>query len=52
LAEAIKQKYGVDVEFIKSGNGVFEVRKDKKLIFSKKSLGRFPEHEEIFEKLG
>jgi selenoprotein W-related protein len=51
LADEIRKKTGVDVEFIKSGGGVFEVRKDGQLLFSKKATGRFPETAEILEKL-
>jgi len=47
LEEYLKGKYDAQVELISSGGGVFEVRLDKELIFSKKSLGRFPEHSEI-----
>ena len=47
LEEYLKSKYDTQVELISSGGGVFEVRLDGKLIFSKKSLGRFPEHREI-----
>ena len=36
---------------IKSGGGVFEVTADGKLIFSKKKEHRFPEHQEVLEKL-
>ena len=43
----LKDKYDAQVELISSGGGVFEVRLDEELIFSKKSLGRFPEHSEI-----
>ena len=43
---------GIDAEFIKSGGGVFEVVVDGDLVFSKKELGRFPEHDEILSKLG
>ena len=32
---------------IASGGGVFEVEIDGELVFSKKALDRFPEHEEI-----
>lgn len=39
------------VTLIEGSGGVFEVKKDGELIFSKKQLGRFPEHEEIFAKL-
>jgi selT/selW/selH-like putative selenoprotein len=51
LAEAIKKKSGVEAKLIKSGGGVFEVVADGKLIFSKKKEHRFPEHQEILEKL-
>lgn len=47
LEEYIKGKYDVEIELISSGGGVFEVSLEDKLIFSKKSLGRFPEHSEI-----
>ena len=49
LEKYLKGKYDTQVELISSGGGVFEVRLDEKLIFSKKSLGRFPENSEIDE---
>lgn len=48
----MKNKYHIDVTLIKSSGGVFEVRKDDRLIFSKKATGRFPETNEILAKLG
>ena len=36
-----------DVSLISSGGGVFEISLDEDLIFSKKSLNRFPEDGEI-----
>jgi len=39
----------IKVELISSGGGVFEVKLDKELIFSKKSTGRFPENSEIVD---
>ena len=47
LEEYLKGKHDVEIELISSGGGVFEVSLEDKLIFSKKSLGRFPEHSEI-----
>ena len=41
----------VDVELIEGKGGVFEVVHDGQLIFSKKALGRFPEHAEIVNAL-
>lgn len=52
LKAAIEERFSdAQVELIESSGGVFEVTKEKDLIFSKKSEGRFPEDEEIFSKL-
>jgi len=51
LAAALKDRYGIKAEMIKSGGGVFEVVKDGKLIFSKKASGRFPNNQEVFDKI-
>ena len=40
---------GHDAELIASHGGVFEVRVDGDLLFSKRKLGRFPEDGEILE---
>ena len=40
------------MELISSSGGVFEVVADGSLLFSKKSLGRFPEDGEIEHLLG
>ena len=51
LEAKLKQTFqGVDVQLISSGGGVFEVALNGQLIFSKRSLDRFPEDGEI-EKL-
>ena len=48
LEAELKGKFdGVGVELISSGGGVFEVTLDGDLIFSKKSLDRFPDDGEI-----
>jgi selT/selW/selH-like putative selenoprotein len=49
LAKALKERYGINARLIESDGGVFEVVKDGQLIFSKKTQGRFPEHQEIFD---
>ena len=52
LAQEIKiQIKEVNIEFIKSSGGVFEVLKDGSLIFSKRREGRFPDISEILTKL-
>ena len=51
LEAKLKQTFqGIDVQLISSGGGVFEVAVNGQLIFSKRSLDRFPEDGEI-EKL-
>ena len=50
MANEILEKYGTDVKeltLIPSGGGVFEVIKNGDLIFSKKSLDRFPDDREV-----
>ena len=39
----------INVQLVSSGGGVFEVKFNQNLIFSKKSLNRFPEHSEIYD---
>ena len=49
MAAELKSHFGVDAELIASHNGVFEVSADGKLLFSKKSLGRFPDEGEVLD---
>ena len=52
LAEAISNSTkNADIEMIKSSGGAFEINKDGELIFSKHKMGRFPEEEEIIQKV-
>jgi selenoprotein W-related protein len=51
LAAKIKESVGCDSTLIAGDNGIFDVEVDGKLIFSKHELGRFPEDDEILEKL-
>lgn len=41
----------IEIELIKSSGGAFEVFLEGKKIYSKKDLGRFPEHSEIINLL-
>ena len=50
MATKLLEKYGNSItnfSLAPSGSGVYEVEKNGKLIFSKKSLDRFPELDEI-----
>ncbi|MFT4815719.1 MAG: selenoprotein W-related protein [Pseudohongiellaceae bacterium] len=50
LAE-IKSAAGVSADLIPGSAGIFEVKKDGVVIFSKNKLGRFPKEGEIAELL-
>ena len=41
----------MDPEFIKGRGGIFDVRLDGKLIYSKHETGRFPEDAEVLQAL-
>ena len=51
MAAAIKKHAGVDPELTAGGGGIFDVKVDDKLIFSKHETGRFPENHEILNQL-
>ncbi|MCB2182947.1 MAG: Rdx family protein [Desulfobulbaceae bacterium] len=48
----MKKKYDADIELVASSGGVFEIEVDGKTLFSKKSLGRFPDDGEIVKLIG
>lgn len=48
---AIRETTGIEPKLIKGANGVFDVRADDTLVFSKDETGRFPEHEEVLSQL-
>jgi len=47
LAAELKQHLGVVATLVPGSGGVFDVTVDGAVIFSKKSVGRFPEEGEI-----
>jgi selT/selW/selH-like putative selenoprotein len=51
LAAEIRKAKGVEPKLVRGGGGVFEVSVDGKLIFSKKAEHRFPQVQEILEKI-
>jgi selenoprotein W-related protein len=52
LAERIKKKFQVSPTLIEGRGGIFDVRLDDELIFSKHELNRFPEGDEVLEAIG
>ncbi len=51
MAAEIKNKFGVEPTLMKGSGGIFDVKVDGKLIFSKHVEGRFPEHDEVLDPL-
>jgi len=51
LAATLKDHFGAEVELIEGDKGVFDVVADGDLIYSKHTTGRFPENQEIVQKL-
>lgn len=52
LAEEIKKKFdNIDIEYLESSGGKFEVSLDGNLIFSKTDTFRFPEPGEVERKI-
>jgi len=47
LAASLKQRFGIEAELVRGKDGVFDVRVDGALVFSKHALGRFPEAGEV-----
>ena len=52
LAEAIKDEFGVEAQLIEGKGGIFDVKSNGDLIYSKHETGRFPEHNEVLDRLG
>jgi selT/selW/selH-like putative selenoprotein len=51
LADAIKARFKVQPELIGGSGGVFDVKVDGALLFSKHQAGRFPENDEVLNQL-
>lgn len=51
MAAAIKSELGIEAELIKGGGGIFDIKADSKVVYSKHQTGRFPEHAEVVEAL-
>jgi selenoprotein W-related protein len=47
----LKQERKVQVDLVRSSGGVFEITLDGRLIYSKKETGRFPELQEVLERI-
>lgn len=51
MAAAIEREIGASPRLVRGDNGVFDVRADGVLVFSKKRAGRFPTEAEVLRAL-
>jgi selT/selW/selH-like putative selenoprotein len=49
LAAHLREHLGLETELIKGDRGIFDVRADGDLVFSKHDVGRFPTNDEVLE---
>ncbi len=47
MAAELKESFSVQSDLLASSGGVFEITVDERLVFSKKSLERFPDDGEV-----
>ncbi|MCD4747909.1 MAG: Rdx family protein [Thermoanaerobaculales bacterium] len=47
MAAELKQRFSTETKFIKGAGGIFDVRVDGELVFSKHAVNRFPEPGEV-----
>ena len=51
MQAAVKDKYGITATLREGAGGIFEVFIDKKVAYSNQETYRFPDNEEIFDKI-
>jgi selenoprotein W-related protein len=51
LAATIKEAFDIEPQLIGGGGGIFDVKANGRMIFSKHDAGRFPEDDEILKLL-
>ena len=49
MAAEIADRFGIEPELVQGDKGIFDVRVDGDLVFSKHAIGRFPQHGEIVD---
>lgn len=51
MAAVLEKETDAEVGLIEGDNGIFDVKLDGKIIYSKTQTGRFPEHDEVLDAL-
>ena len=52
MAAELSSELGIEAELIGGTKGIFDVRVDEELVFSKYEVGRFPEPGEVTRAVG
>jgi selT/selW/selH-like putative selenoprotein len=47
VADLMKKECNIDAELIKGGGGIFDIKLDGKLVYSKNQTGFFPSDDDI-----
>lgn len=47
MADELKREFGAEAELIKGTHGIFDVKVDEKIVYSKDKTGRFPNPGEV-----
>ena len=47
----MKKEFNVDAELIKGGGGIFDVKVDGELVYSKHQTGGFPDNAKLVEEI-
>lgn len=51
MADLLKKEFNIETELIKGGGGIFDVKVDGDLIYSKHKTGFFPTEDDIRKKM-
>lgn len=51
MAARLKDEFDVECELIKGGGGIFDVKVDGNLVYSKHQTGQFPDHDKLVNQI-
>ena len=51
MGDELKKNLGAEIELIAGSNGVFDITVDGRMIYSKFEQGRFPQSQEIINRI-
>ena len=51
MADKLKESFGVESEMIAGSGGIFDVKVDGKMVYSKHVTGAFPDHAQLIRQI-